>query len=47
LRALKFGLLIMAGIAMLAIIPASRLPNYVPGAIPSGQPSRRKEPGKA
>jgi hypothetical protein len=47
LLALKFGLLVLAGIAMLAIIPASQLPNYVPGEMPSGQPSRRKEPGKA
>jgi predicted MFS family arabinose efflux permease len=42
LRALKFGLLILAGIAMLAIIPASRLPNYTPGQIPAGQPSRKQ-----
>ncbi len=35
LRALKIGLLIMAGLAMLAIFPASRLPNYRPGEIPS------------
>ena len=31
LRALKIGLLIMAGLALLAIIPAGRLPNYLPG----------------
>ena len=31
LLALKLGLLIMAGIAMLAIIPAGRLPDFVPG----------------
>ena len=37
LRALKFGLLLMAGIAMLAIFPASRLPNYLPGEIPKEQ----------
>jgi predicted MFS family arabinose efflux permease len=35
LRALKIGLLIFAGIAMIAIIPASRLPNYLPGEIPA------------
>jgi hypothetical protein len=35
LRALKIGLLILAGIAMLAIIPAGRLPNYLPGEIPA------------
>jgi MFS family permease len=35
LRALKIGLLIMAGLALLSIIPAGRLPNYRPGEIPS------------
>jgi MFS family permease len=40
LRALKIGLLIMAGIAMLAIIPAQRLPNYIPGELPD--PSTNK-----
>jgi len=39
LRALKIGLLIMAAIAMLAIIPASRLPDYVPGQIPAVPPA--------
>lgn len=34
LRALKIGLIIMAGIAFLAIIPAGRLPDYKPGEIP-------------
>ncbi|MCC8948385.1 MFS transporter [Bradyrhizobium sp. Arg62] len=34
LRALKIGLLIMAGLALLAVIPAGRLPNYRPGEIP-------------
>lgn len=34
LRALKIGLLIMAGIALLSIIPAGRLPDYKPGEIP-------------
>jgi len=38
LRALKIGLLIMAAVAMLAIIPAGRLPNYLPGEIPSDEP---------
>src|SRR5262249_33843557 len=37
LRALKIGLLIMAGLALLAIIPAGGLPNYRPGEIPAGQ----------
>jgi predicted MFS family arabinose efflux permease len=34
LQALKIGLLIMAGLAFLAILPAGRLPNYRPGEIP-------------
>lgn len=34
LRALKIGLLIMSGIAMLGIFPAGGLPNYLPGAMP-------------
>jgi uncharacterized membrane protein YraQ (UPF0718 family) len=42
LRALKIGLLIMAALAFLAILPAGRLPNYVPGEVPSDQPPRRK-----
>jgi predicted MFS family arabinose efflux permease len=41
LRALKIGLLILAGIAMLAIIPAGRLPNYIPGTIPAAPPPGR------
>lgn len=36
LRALKIGFLIMAGLALLAILPAGRLPNYRPGEIPEG-----------
>jgi len=42
LRALKFGLLIMAGISLLAIFPAGKLPNYVPGEIPDPSRPRRK-----
>jgi hypothetical protein len=38
LRALKIGLLIMAGLAALTIIPAGRLPNYRPGEIPATPP---------
>ncbi|MBI0433692.1 MFS transporter [Roseomonas sp. KE0001] len=34
LRALKIGLLIMAGLALIAIIPSGGLPNYRPGNIP-------------
>jgi hypothetical protein len=48
LQALKIGLLIMAAVAALAIVPASRLPGYRPGEIPAGrtpapQPARREE----
>jgi predicted MFS family arabinose efflux permease len=34
LQALKIGLVLMAGLALLAIIPAGRLPGYRPGEIP-------------
>jgi hypothetical protein len=34
LRALKLGLLILAGVSAIAILPASRLPGYRPGEIP-------------
>jgi len=46
LRALKIGLLIMAGLALLTIIPAGGLPSYVPGEVPSGQPSEKTVRGK-
>jgi hypothetical protein len=42
LRALKIGLLVMAGLALLTIIPASRLPDYKPGEIPPPEPSPQK-----
>jgi predicted MFS family arabinose efflux permease len=43
LRALKIGLLIMAGLALLAVFPAGGLPNYRPGEIPSDEaPSERE-----
>jgi MFS family permease len=46
LRALKIGLLIMAGLALLAIIPAGRLPTYRPGEIPGDAPTgNRLRPG--
>ncbi len=32
--ALKIGLLVMAAISFLTILPAGRLPNYLPGQIP-------------
>ncbi|MFD4459595.1 hypothetical protein [Nocardia sp. NPDC058480] len=34
LRTLKFGLLILAGLSALAIVPASHLPNYRLAEIP-------------
>jgi predicted MFS family arabinose efflux permease len=46
LRALKIGLLIMAGLALITIIPAGRLPNYIPGEVPSDLPAKRAERGK-
>ncbi len=38
LRALKTGLLILAGISAVAILPASRLPAYKPDEIPDPSP---------
>ncbi|PHI31902.1 MFS transporter [Budvicia aquatica] len=35
LRALKFGLLIMALLSLLSIFPAGRLPDYLPGELPA------------
>jgi predicted MFS family arabinose efflux permease len=35
LRALKIGLLVMAGLAMLTIVPAGGLPDYLPGEVPA------------
>lgn len=40
LQALKIGLLIMAAVAALAMIPASRLPAYRPGEIPDSPAPR-------
>jgi predicted MFS family arabinose efflux permease len=40
-RALKIGLLIMAGLALLAIIPAGRLPDYRPGELPDPATPKR------
>jgi MFS family permease len=44
LRALKVGLLIMAALSLLAIFPATRLPGYKPGEIPSNPPQPRPKP---
>jgi hypothetical protein len=44
LRALKMGLLLMACLAFLTILPASRLPDYRPGDIPDAPPPVRRLP---
>jgi hypothetical protein len=41
LRALKIGLLTMAGLALLTIVAAGRLPDYKPGEIPAEPPPQR------
>lgn len=38
LRALKIAFLALAGVALLAIIPASGLPGYMPGEVPADEP---------
>jgi MFS family permease len=38
LRALRLGFLIMAGLALITIIPAGKLPDYIPGEIRSDLP---------
>lgn len=47
LRALNLSLLGLAGITLLAIIPAGRLPDYVPGDIPEVLSSGAPEQGEA
>jgi hypothetical protein len=32
---------VLAGLGLLAIIPAGRLPNYLPGEIPGEQPAAK------
>lgn len=39
LRALKISFLVLASIALLAIIPAGRLPDYLPDEVPADVPS--------
>jgi MFS family permease len=46
LRALRLGFLIMAGLALITIIPAGKLPNYIPGEIPSDEPPETAARGK-
>ncbi len=43
LNALKVGLLLMAGLAALTILPAGRLPGYRPGEIPVNPPEPSAE----
>src|SRR5271166_883363 len=45
LRALKIGLLIMAAMSLLAIVPSRRLPDYRPGELPDNPPRDRLKPG--
>jgi MFS family permease len=47
LKALKIGMLLMAGVALLAIFPAGRLPAYVPGEIPGSAPTGGAAPAGA
>ena len=44
LRTLKLGFLILAGISLVAAVPASRLPKYRPNEIPA--PAEADAPGK-
>jgi predicted MFS family arabinose efflux permease len=44
LRALKIGLLLAAALSLLAIFPATRLPSYKPGEIPSNPPLPKAKP---
>jgi MFS family permease len=42
LRALKLGLLIMAALAFVTILPVGRLPSYRPGELPRDPPPRNR-----
>ncbi|MBL7260079.1 MFS transporter [Paractinoplanes lichenicola] len=46
LRALRLGLLVLAALSALAIVPAARLPRYLPGDVPdqAGSDARTREP---
>ncbi|WP_291050527.1 MFS transporter [Herbiconiux sp.] len=44
LRALKIGLIALAGVSALAIIPASRLPRYRAGEVPESVATGQREP---
>lgn len=42
LRALKFGLLLMAMLSLLSIFPAARLPDYLPDELPADNLDKKK-----
>lgn len=44
LRTLKYGLLLLAALSAIAIVPASRLPDYRPGEIPEDTYGERPDP---
>jgi MFS family permease len=46
LRALRLGFLFMAGLALITIIPAGKLPDYMRGEIPSDEPPATAAGGK-
>ncbi|HUM67812.1 MAG TPA: MFS transporter [Chloroflexota bacterium] len=46
LQALRDSFLILAGIALLALVPAMGLPKYTPGEIPSGLPTGKERRDK-
>jgi MFS family permease len=46
LRALKASFLILAGISLLALVPARGLPAYTPGELPSGEANNKKQRAK-
>lgn len=46
LRALKASFLILAGISLLALVPARGLPDYAPGEVPSGEQIQKDQRSK-
>jgi MFS family permease len=44
-QALKIGFLILSGLALLAVVPCSWLPDYKPGEAPGGEPSTQERRG--
>ncbi len=46
LSALRTGLLVLAGVSALAIVPAARLPRYRPGQIPDPSPAAGPDPDR-